>query len=156
MKSIKKTKLIMLGLLIFSNVGLMTMEQNPIRRLYQSIIDQDVIGVRDAIEQGADVNQADGLYEDILPIFYAVDSGNEEIVQELINAGVDVRVVNQYDHSPLWYAVDQKFINIVEVLLYSGLYNFDDVLTVYDSFNHEELDNYEVIETLYHYLNPLK
>jgi len=154
MKNIKKTKLIMLGLLIFSNVGLMTMEQNPVVRLYQSIFNRDVIGVRNAIEQGADVNQANSLYEDILPIFYAVESGNPEIVQELINAGVDIRVVDMYDKTPLIRAVENNCLPIIDILLGLRVYNYGDIENAMNFLNAENLQRAHVLELLQEAINP--
>lgn len=77
------------------------------------------------IEKGADINtehhsELDFTQSSIKPINAACYYGNNEIVKVLIENNVDINGKDSYEHTPLYYAVENEQIETVKLLIEKG------------------------------------
>lgn len=87
-------------------------------RLWEAVTNNQTAEVIAAINEGADVNEKDG--EGKTPLHYAVEYGNNEIIQVLINAGANVNAKNFFEVTPLHVAVTREMRVIAQILIYAG------------------------------------
>lgn len=74
--------------------------------------------VKEAVEQGVDVQGADQLGRTAL--MFASYNGHTDIVRYLLDQGADVHSRNQEDRTPLMFAASGPFPDTVELLLEEG------------------------------------
>jgi hypothetical protein len=71
----------------------------------QALVDQDLAKARELLEQGAPVNEPEGILaggEPFYPIHYAVRKGNLDLIRLVVDAGADVNVLTPKEgKSPL-------------------------------------------------------
>ena len=94
------------------------------KSLFEAINRCDVRGVERALQAGADPNARNlqALISFQTPLAFAVDLGEETIVDLLLNSGADVnlRVGFWHDISPLYIAVANGNLTLVKQLLNAG------------------------------------
>jgi len=74
--------------------------------------------IKEALEQGADLNAVDGDGQTILS--YASSHGLNKIVKFLLDKGMDVNHVDAMEHTPLFQAIFDKHYKTAELLLKNG------------------------------------
>ena len=89
----------------------------PNEKLFASIIEKDVDGVRDAFGEGADVNaQNDGGQTPLQMALFYIDDDN--IIDTLLaEQGLDVNIADNLGYTPLHMAVIKKNVRAVKALL---------------------------------------
>lgn len=98
----------------------------------------DLEKVKLMIKYGADVNMAypePSYYKDSYPIFTAVYYSNPEIVEYLIENGVDIEVTDSYGYTPLMNSISSLSYNMAEILVNNGA-----DLSVKNNDNHTAVD----------------
>ena len=89
-------------------IGFVVYHQSPNQKLYRAIIAEDINKVKEAVENGADINQP-SLPLGRSALHHAAMTGNANITEYLINAGANL---NQQDalwqHTPLMSAILAK------------------------------------------------
>ena len=78
---------------------------------------EQVDKVKEAIENGADVNEGAGT---MTPLHMAAFRGNKEIAIILLDSGADVNVVDYQGSTPLFNAVNHADPELVKLLLEAG------------------------------------
>jgi cytochrome c len=76
----------------------------------------DMAGVTAALDEGADINEVDG----VTALYIAIESGNLELTRLLIERGADVNLPVKLQRTPLYAAIKGGFAEIVTLLLDSG------------------------------------
>lgn len=71
------------------------------------------------INAGADVNIIDKV-NIISPLHWGISKNNIGIVELLINAGADVNAIDKNGETPLKYATERKYLEIVNILILAG------------------------------------
>jgi len=89
----------------------------PASNIFQAVLNGDVDQVADLIRRNANVNETDKHGE--TPLFSAVESGNLELVQMLVEAGCDIWHKNAYEISVI-HTCTASNIEIVEYLYSVG------------------------------------
>ncbi|MBV9240451.1 MAG: ankyrin repeat domain-containing protein [Acidobacteria bacterium] len=89
-------------------------------KLAQAVADQDKDVIRDLIANGASVNAREDASKRITPMFLAVESGDIEVVQMLLNAGAKVNVRSTSKETPLMRLESEATRELVEILIRSG------------------------------------
>ena len=62
----------------------------------------NVDDVKEQLELGADVNQADNDCETETPLFIAAQNGHDAVVEQLIKVEADVNQADDYGRTSLW------------------------------------------------------
>lgn len=88
--------------------------------LSQAVDDDDLDRVRDLISKGGNVNEKDENYGKITPLFIAVENGNIEMVQLLLNFGAKVNTRSQSRQTPLMQLDGDATAEIVNTLVGRG------------------------------------
>ncbi len=120
--------------------------ENP---LHQAVADGELEEVTTLIANGVDVNGTDKNYQGITALFVAVERGNIEIVEMLLNAGAKINVRAEDKRTPLLALDYSSTPELVRLLVRHGA----DLSAVDDSGNNvlhiaAENDNLEIIEIL--------
>lgn len=78
--------------------------------------------VQQLILAGADVNKANAFTKDtaLLRSLYYAD--NTEIAQQLVYSGADINAKNNYNHSPLFLALEKQKGELIDLFLTSGVH----------------------------------
>lgn len=100
-------------------MGMMISSQlyNP---LSQAVADGDLKLVTELIAKGADVNDKEGNSPNIAPLFIAVETGNPEITETLLNFGAKVNARDEEKKTPLMYLDDDASAELVRLLVKHG------------------------------------
>jgi len=88
--------------------------------LSKAVSEEDIDLVRELIAQGENINGKDENYDKITPLFVAVEHGNIEIVQLLLEAGAKVNARDGEKQTPLMRLDDDSTPELVELLLRHG------------------------------------
>lgn len=88
--------------------------------LSRAVADEDIDAVRDLISKGENVNTKEDSYSKITPLFVAVEHGNVEIVQMLLNAGAKVNARDKEKQTPLMRLDNDATAELIDVLVRSG------------------------------------
>lgn len=88
--------------------------------LASAVADEDIDRVRELIAQGENVNGKDDAYDDITPLFVAVETGNLEIIQTLLDAGAKVNARNSQKRTPLMQIDSDATAELIDVLIRHG------------------------------------
>jgi hypothetical protein len=88
--------------------------------LASAVADEDVDRVRELIAQGENVNGKDEAYDDITPLFVAVETGDLEIVQLLLDAGAKVNARSSNKRTPLMQIDSDATPELVDLLVRNG------------------------------------
>ena len=88
--------------------------------LSRAVANEDVDAVRDLISKGENVNAKEDSYSKITPLFVAVEQGNIEIVQMLLDAGAKVNARDKQKQTPLMRIDSDATPELIAVLIRSG------------------------------------
>lgn len=88
--------------------------------LSRAVADEDVDAVRDLISKGENVNAKEDSYSKITPLFVAVEQGNIEIVQMLLDAGAKVNARDKQKQTPLMRIDSDATPELIDVLIRHG------------------------------------
>ena len=88
--------------------------------LSRAVANEDVDAVRDLISKGEKVNAKEDSYSKITPLFVAVEQGNVEIVQMLLDAGAKVNARDKQKQTPLMRIDGDATPELIAVLIRSG------------------------------------
>ncbi|MBF0423389.1 MAG: ankyrin repeat domain-containing protein [Magnetococcales bacterium] len=98
--------------------GAVAKEENPAERLWLYAVEGNPVGVKKALDQGADVNFPSK--SGMTPLMWAVQEGHDEIAAYLVKKGADVNAYHQRGGcSALILAVDWLRPNMVDLLMAS-------------------------------------
>lgn len=94
-------------------------EENPAEKLWLYAVEGNPVGVKKALDQGADVNFPSK--SGMTPLMWAVQEGHDEIASYLVKKGANVNAYHQRGGcSALILAADWLRPNMVDLLLASG------------------------------------
>ena len=79
----------------------------------------DIMELWSSYRKGADPEEIFSLYQEC-PLHEACYQNQSEVVEALLTGGADVNLVNNSQHSALYYATENGFTEIVEQLLMAG------------------------------------
>ena len=85
-------------------------------KLLTAIEWNDVAGIQQAIQKGADVN-GDDYHGAVVPLVKACDKGDDRIVRILLDAGADAQCTNYDCWSPITKACQRGHVSIVKMLI---------------------------------------
>lgn len=88
--------------------------------LTRAVANDDLEEVRDMLVKGANPNEKDENYDTITPLFVAVENGNIEMVEMLINFGANVNARNGSKQTPLMRLDDDATPELVDLLIRFG------------------------------------
>ncbi|MFT3743361.1 MAG: ankyrin repeat domain-containing protein [Pyrinomonadaceae bacterium] len=88
--------------------------------LSKAVADEDVDAVRQLIGKGANVNAKEDSYSKITPLFIAVETGNVEIVQLLLDSGAKINQRDKEKQTPIMRLDNDATPELVEILLRFG------------------------------------
>lgn len=88
--------------------------------LNRAVADQDIERVKELISKGENVNGKDSNYDGITPLFLAVEQGNLEIAQTLLNYGAKVNARDKSKQTPMMMLDDDAAPELVEALIGAG------------------------------------
>lgn len=88
--------------------------------LSRAIADEDVDMVRELLVKGTNVNEKEESYSKITPLFVAVETGNAEITQLLLDHGAKVNTKDLERQTPLMRLDDDATPKLVELLIRYG------------------------------------
>lgn len=85
-----------------------------------AVSNDDLDEVRDLIAKGADVNGREKESENITPLFLAVENGNVEIAEVLLNFGAKINARDKNKQTPLMRLDDDASAELVRLLIKHG------------------------------------
>jgi hypothetical protein len=88
--------------------------------LASAVSDEDVDRVRELLAAGEDVNAKDEGYDNITPLFLAVEAANLEIVRLLLDFGAKVNVRDEEGRTPLMRLDEDATPELVDLLASHG------------------------------------
>jgi Carboxypeptidase regulatory-like domain/Ankyrin repeats (3 copies)/Ankyrin repeats (many copies) len=88
--------------------------------LSSAVADEDVDRVRELIIKGANVNAKEDSYSKITPLFIAVETGDIEIVQLLLDNGAKINAQDKGKQTPLMRLDDDATTELVRLLVRYG------------------------------------
>lgn len=100
--------------------GVVAVSRDYSSALGRAVDNDDVDEVRKLIADGANVNEKDKGYDDITPLFIAVENGNVEIAKLLIGAGAKVNVRNSDKQTALMQMDGDATAELVNLLIGAG------------------------------------
>lgn len=102
-----------------SNVNIVNSKGDPLLLVAATL--GNVEAVRQIILAGADVNKKNAFTKDtaLLRALYYLD--DTEIARLLVFAGADINAVNNYNHSPMFLALEKQRNDMVDLFLSSGV-----------------------------------
>ena len=89
-------------------------------KLSRAVADEDKVLIRELISKGENVNAKESSYSKITPMFLAVETGDVEIVQMLLDAGAKVNVRSTTKETPLMRLDSDGTSALVELLIRNG------------------------------------
>lgn len=113
---VKKDIQLQIGWVVMGEM-IMIREHNP---LSQAVSDGDLKLVTELIARGADVNDKEGNSPNIAPLFIAVENGNPEIIETLLNFGAKVNARDEDRQTPLMYLDSDASVELVRLLIKHG------------------------------------
>ena len=107
-------------------------------QLFEAVRKGDVAAVTAALDRGADVNAK--FRYGATALFKAAERGNPEVVKVLLDRGADVKVKDTfYQATAITWAISNKHIGVVRLLLEKDNERVDDVLMTGLRENNEDL-----------------
>lgn len=88
--------------------------------LARAVADDDVDRVKELLQQGENVNGKDENYDNITPLFIAVENGNVEIARLLLDFGAKVNARNKSKQTPLMQMDSDGTVELVTLLIDRG------------------------------------
>ncbi|MET0752223.1 MAG: ankyrin repeat domain-containing protein, partial [Pyrinomonadaceae bacterium] len=88
--------------------------------LAQAVAGEDIEAVRNLIANGENINGKEKDYDNITPLFVAVESGNLEIVEMLLNFGAKINARNDRKQTPLMWLDSDAAPELVRLLIKHG------------------------------------
>ena len=88
--------------------------------LARAAADDDVDRVKELLLQGENVNGKDENYDNITPLFIAVENGNVEIARLLLDFGAKVNARNKSKQTPLMQIDSDATVELVSLLIDRG------------------------------------
>lgn len=85
--------------------------------LNQAVADDDLERVRELLAAGEDPNGKDKNYDNITPLFVAIENGNVEIVESLLDFGAKVNARDRQKQTPLMRLDDDATPELIELLV---------------------------------------
>jgi len=79
----------------------------------------DIIAIKKALEDGAEINANDGSSQ-MTALHHAASKGHTAAIQTLLEAGAKVDVQTDYKMTPLYYAADNGHTAAIQKLLEAG------------------------------------
>lgn len=76
--------------------------------------------VEELILQGADVNQPNAFTKDTA-LIRSLYNGHTDIAQRLVYSGANINAVNNYNHSPLYIALEKNNVPLIDLFLINGV-----------------------------------
>lgn len=76
--------------------------------------------VQELILSGVDVNKPNAFTKDTA-LLRSIYNGHTEIAQRLVYSGADINAKNNYQHSPLYVALEKQNVDLIELFLTSGV-----------------------------------
>lgn len=124
------------GLLFLQTAAPSKQELND--QLYEAVRKGDAAGVTSALDRGADVNAK--FRYGTTALFKAAERGNAQIAKILLDRGADVKVKDTfYGATAMTWALDNKHLPVVILLLEKGAEEVEDVLLTGVRENNAEL-----------------
>lgn len=97
------------------------MENNACSLLHEAIKDENIKQILALLSVGVDVNEREKNYSENTPLHLAIEVGNVKILKLLLNAGAKVNSKNNWDRTPLGYAlVDNYKVELLKTLVDAG------------------------------------
>jgi ankyrin repeat protein len=88
--------------------------------LSQAVASEEIEVVRELIAKGETTNGRDANYDDITPLFIAVENGNYDIAKLLLDHGANVNAADKRNRTPLMFLDDDATVELVDLLLRAG------------------------------------
>ncbi len=88
--------------------------------LTRAVADNDMVAAREILASGARVDDKDTNYDDITPLFIAVENGNVTMVKLLLSFGANVNAVDKTNRTPMMFMDSDATPELIEVLLKAG------------------------------------
>jgi hypothetical protein len=88
--------------------------------LHQAVFEEDLEKVSYFISKGGNVNQKDKNFSRITPLFLAVENGNAEIAETLLNFRAKINVRDDNRQTPLMRLDEDASVDLVNVLIRYG------------------------------------
>ncbi len=88
--------------------------------LHRAVSTDELEEVKNLITRGENVNLKDENYSQITPLFLAVENGNAEIAETLLNAGARINVKDGNKQTPLMRLDEDASIELVNLLIKHG------------------------------------
>ncbi|MFM9904076.1 MAG: ankyrin repeat domain-containing protein [Pyrinomonadaceae bacterium] len=88
--------------------------------LSRAVADEDVEAVRDLLVKGERVNAKEDSYSKITPLFVAVEQGNVDIVELLLNFGAKVNARDKQKQTPLMRLDGESTPELVDLMIRHG------------------------------------
>ncbi len=104
-----------------ATTGVVAMTVSYRTELANAIAEEDVDRVRELIANGADVNEKEDKETRLTPIFIAVETGDVEIVQILLDAGAKVTARTRDKQTPLMRLDEDASAELVDLLIKHGV-----------------------------------
>ncbi|HEY8562317.1 MAG TPA: ankyrin repeat domain-containing protein [Pyrinomonadaceae bacterium] len=89
-------------------------------RLSTAVANDELESVRDLIARGENVNAKERNFGNITPLFLAVENGNAEIAETLLNFGARVNAKDANRQTPLMRLDEDASVELVELLIKHG------------------------------------
>jgi hypothetical protein len=106
-----------LNLITMGMVAISIVYENP---LTVAVSDDDLEEVKKLIAKGADVNGREKNSENMTPLFFAVENGNAEIAETLLNFGAKINARDDEKQTPLMRLDDDASAELVRLLIKHG------------------------------------
>ena len=100
--------------------GLMILSRDYSNALTRAVDNEDLDEVRNLIARGENVNGKDEEFDNVTPIFIAVENGSLEMTQTLLNAGAKVNVRNRNKQTALMQLDGEATAELVNLLVNFG------------------------------------
>ena len=102
-----------------SNVNIVNSKGDPLLLVAATL--GNVEAVRQIILSGADVNQKNAFTKDTALLRSLYYTHNSDIARQLVFSGADINAVNNYNHSPMFLALEKQRGDLVDLFLSSGV-----------------------------------
>ena len=105
--------------LVYFSILLSTIYCDEVQdKFFDSVFNQDVDGIKNAVAQGANPNQQNEY--GMPPIAYAASVDNAAIVKLLLDYKVDINTQNNEGATALHYVIGMKHNDLIDILLQNG------------------------------------
>lgn len=102
-----------------ANVNVVNSKGDPILLVAATLGNAEA--VRQLILAGADVNKKNAFTKDTALLRSLYYTNNSEIARQLVYSGADINAMNNYNHSPMFLALEKQRGDLVDLFLSSGV-----------------------------------